>query len=149
MTSVGTLDDDTYKILKKAFGCDIFNRYGARECGDMACSCKKNEGLHININNCYIEILRDDGTPCEENEIGNITVTTSNNYAMPLIRYNIGDMASYINRKCSCGRNWSMLNAVNGRIVDVFKLPDGNRIDGEYFTHLFYELNDVKQFQVR
>ena len=45
--------------------------------------------------------------------------------------------------------NWSMLNAVNGRIVDVFKLSDGNRIDGEYFTHLFYELNDVKQFQVR
>ena len=149
MTSAGTLDDDTYKILKKAFGCDIFNRYGSRECGDMACSCKKNEGLHININNCYIEILRDDGTPCEENEIGNVTVTTLNNYAMPLIRYNIGDRASYTNRKCSCGRNWPMLNAVNGRIVDVFKLSDGNRIDGEYFTHLFYELNDVKQFQVR
>ena len=41
-----------------------------------------------------------------------------------------------------------MLKCINGRIVDVFKTEDGKKVDGEYFTHLFYSENSIKQFQI-
>ena len=67
---------------------------------------------------------------------------------MPLIRYKIGDIGSLNLSKCPCNRGLIRLNNVHGRIVDVFKNEYGDIIDGEYFTHLFYLLENIKQFQV-
>lgn len=148
MTSAGTLDQDTYDLLKKVYGGPVLNRYGSREVSDMACSCDKNEGLHINMKTCYIEILDDEGNECKPGEKGNIIVTSLTEKFMPLIRYNIGDYGTKIEKACSCGRGWEMLGSVDGRIIDIFKTYDGRKIYGDYFTHLFYTENNIKQFQV-
>lgn len=148
MTSAGTLDNDTYELLKRVFKCPVINRYGSREVGCMACSCEKNEGLHINSRGVFVETLRDDGTLCDDEEEGRIIVTNLQEYAMPLIRYEIGDVGSLTKHACSCGRGLPMLKKLSGRIVGVFLTEDGNRVDGEYFTHLFYNCKWVKQFQV-
>lgn len=148
MTSAGTLDRDTHDLLSRVFKCPVLNRYGSREAGDMACSCAKNDGLHINMNAAYLEILDDAGLPCKQGDVGNIVVTSLTNYAMPLIRYQIGDRGAMSGVMCSCGRGWPLLKSVNGRTVDVFLTPDGSKVDGEYFTHLFYGEHNVKQFQI-
>lgn len=148
MTSAGTLDQSTYELLKNVYKAPVLNRYGSREASDMACSCDKNEGLHINMKSTYIEILGDDGKECEPGDKGRIVVTSLVEDAMPLIRFDIGDYGAKTSEQCSCGRGWELLKSVNGRIVDVFKTHDGKKIDGEYFTHLFYTEGDIKQFQV-
>lgn len=148
MTSAGNLDNDTYELLKRVFHCPILNRYGSREMGDMACSCEKNEGLHINVRTSYIEVLDEENNTCADEEIGDIIVTSLTEYSMPLIRYKIGDRGALTSHKCSCGRGWPLLKSINGRTVDVFKTASGKKIDGEFFTHMFYEEKNVKQFQV-
>lgn len=51
-----------------------------------------------------MEILRNGG-PCKPGEVGGIVGTYLENYAMPLIRYNMNDLASPIGSACGCGRS--------------------------------------------
>jgi phenylacetate-CoA ligase len=137
------------KLIREVFKCAVLNRYGSREVGDVACSCEKNKGLHLNIFNNYVEILNKDLKPCKNGEFGRVYVTTLSNFSMPLIRYDIGDIAVPVEKnKCSCGRGMPLISSVKGRDVNLFKKRDGTLIDGEYFTHLFYFKNWVNKFQV-
>jgi phenylacetate-CoA ligase len=60
----------------------------------------------------YVEILRDDGSPAAVGEQGEVVVTSLVNYAMPHIRYRIGDVACWSDRNCECGRHWPLLSEV-------------------------------------
>jgi phenylacetate-CoA ligase len=148
MTSAGTLHDHMRETIRETFQAPVFNRYGSREVGDIACGCGVHEGLHVSAPTHYVEILRPDGTPTEPGEVGEIVVTLLTNYAMPLIRYRIGDMGAWAESTCACGRSWPLLSNVTGRVSDTFLTEDGKSIHGEFFTHLFYGEEWVQKFQV-
>jgi phenylacetate-CoA ligase len=67
---------------------------------------------------------------------------------MPFIRYDTGDLGHIIDDVCGCGRGYKLLKEVVGRSVDVLVTPEGKYIHGEFFTHIFWEIDDVKEFQV-
>jgi phenylacetate-CoA ligase len=149
LTSAGTLYADMRETIENTFGAPVFNRYGSREVGDIACSCAKNDCLHLAPWNHYIEILDKNGHPTPPGVMGDIYVTLLSNYSMPLIRYKIGDIATAAeNQYCTCGRASSIIANVAGRDVHLFKTVNGASIDGEYFTHLFYFKDWVDTFQV-
>ncbi len=150
MTSAGNLSSYTRNFLESVYQCRVFNRYGSREVGDMACSCEKSESLHLNVFNHFVEVLDDAGEDTDRNQVGAVHITTLNNYAMPLLRYRIGDRSSGVDwqERCSCGRGLPKIAKLHGREVEVFWLSDGGIVDGEYFTHLFYYRRWVEKFQV-
>lgn len=151
MTSAGNLYPTTRSFLEKIFQCRVFNRYGSREVGDVACTCEKQNELHLNIFNHFVEVLDNNGNDIDDSiKTGNIHITTLNNYAMPLLRYSIGDIATGIDmtNTCVCGRGLPRLRRLAGRDVEVFSLADGTMVDGEFFTHLFYHKTWVKKFQI-
>ncbi len=149
ITSAGTLYPEFKELIEDVFQTKVYNRYGSREVGDMACSCKKDEGLHLNMFNHYVEILNDRLEPCNPGAMGQVYVTSLHNKVMPLIRYQIGDMAVPAkNEQCSCGRGLPLIEKVAGRTVDIFKTKNGELIDGEYFTHLLYFKEGIEKFQV-
>ena len=147
MTSAGTLYPFMREAISQAFHAPVFNRYGSREVGDIATECDAHLGLHIHMENQVVEILDKDGVPCPPGQMGEIVVTSLHNYAMPLIRYRIGDMGSWLGQECTCGRGSALLREVSGRVVDTFLTKSGKKIDGEYFTHLIYFKNWVSKFQ--
>ena len=148
ITSAGVLTPNIRSFLENIFDCKVFNRYGSREVGMIAHSCEKSDKLHLNMFQQYIEILDEKNNPVKENEKGNLIITNLSNFGMPLIRYSIGDRSSYTLSPCSCGRGSLQLNSIYGRVVDVFTNEEGDLIDGEYFTHLFYFKDNIKKFQV-
>jgi phenylacetate-CoA ligase len=148
MTSAGTLHDHMRETIRETFQAPVFNRYGSREVGDIACGCEAHEGLHVSAPTHYVEILRPDGTPTEPGEVGEIVVTLLTNYAMPLIRYRIGDMGAWAESACVCGRSWPLLKEVTGRVTDVFIRSDGKRIDGRLFNTFLWEHDFVEKYQV-
>lgn len=151
ITSAGTLYDDMRNTIEETFGCKVFNRYGSRETGLLAMECEAHNGLHINLFSQYIELLDDNNNvlPFNSEECGKVIVTQLNNHVMPLIRYEIGDIAQRCAlTACPCGRGLPLLKSIRGRTVNVFKKKDGTKIDGEYFTHLFYHVNEIRRFQV-
>jgi phenylacetate-CoA ligase len=151
MTSAGTLFPHMKTVIEETFAAPVFNRYGSREVGDMACECEKHNGLHISPMTHYIEIVRPDGTPASFGEEGEIVVTLLTNHSMPLIRYKIGDRGVLSSRLCPCQRNWPMLEKVSGRISDSFVRRDGGLVSSEYFGFFFWTLfqkNVVRRYQV-
>ena len=136
------------KVIESVFSCKVFDRYGCREVGIVAHECSAHQGLHIYSPNNYVEVLDNSNNPVKDGEIGKIVVTNLNNYAMPFIRYEIGDLGMLVKDKCKCGRNWPRLKKIVGRVSDTIISPSGKMIHGEFFTHLFYGFSNVKQFQV-
>jgi phenylacetate-CoA ligase len=153
MTSAGTLYLHMRETIETVFNTKVFNRYGSREMGDIACDCEFHKGLHVNPYTHHVEILREDGSPCDPGEVGEIVVTLLTNKAMPLLRYRIGDMAAWSDQPCDCQRSWPLLKEVSGRVMDVLRRPDGSPVMPEYFIHFIGvtsrgDLDFIKKFQL-
>ena len=147
MSTAGTLTAEMRRTIEQVFRCPVFNRYGSREAGDIACECFERQGLHVSPLTHYLEILDERGEPVRAGEIGEIVVTVLRNYSMPLIRYRIGDMATWALEPCSCGREWPLLGRVAGRVSDHFATSDGRLVHGEFFTHLMYHRSWARKFR--
>ena len=114
------------EFLGEAWGTPVVDMYTTRECGYLALQCPDHEHFHVQ-EGVILEILRDDGTPCEAGETGSVVVTTLHNFAMPLIRYVVGDYAE-VGPPCSCGRGLPVLKQVNGRVRNMLLLPSGRKV---------------------
>ena len=151
ISTAGVLQPQMRERIERVFGCRVFDRYGSREVGDIAGECAHHRGLHVFPWTCYVEIVGEDGSPVGPGESGRLVVTSLSNFAMPLIRYEIGDRASAIpagQPPCPCGRAGERIARLVGRTVDTFKAPDGSLVNGEYFTHLLYYKDSIRKFQV-
>lgn len=149
MTSAGTLFPFMRQAIQEVFGCEVFNIYGSREVTSIACEVPGHQGLLIPPWTCHVEIVDPSGSPVADGIEGEIVVTCLANFAMPLIRYRIGDRGVLAPRGTGPHPKASrMLEHVTGRTVDAFRLRDGTIVDGEYLTHLMYFRNWVRAFQV-
>jgi len=147
-----TLTEQVREYVEGIFRCPLLNQYGSREVGIVACECPQKEGLHVLSLHNKIEILDDNFEPCKPGEMGKVYATTLNNYSMPLIRYDIGDMAiAAENELCSCGRSWPLIKNVIGRYIEAFKTKDGRTVPAEFFIHFIgvvYNKDCIRKFQV-
>lgn len=119
------------KRVTENLGCNIVSQYGNEENGIFGQSEINGDGSKIFLNraNCYIEILKfDNDAPVAVNELGRIVVTDFTNYAMPMIRYDIGDVGmigeieknDLLSIKNLSGRKTDMIYKTNGEYVDFF-----------------------------
>lgn len=133
-----------YRALAEIiFKAKVHNRYGGREVGLIGMECAEGR-MHINSRDIYLEI----DSPDPYNEPGEILVTQLNNYAMPFIRYRIGDVGMLSHEVCPCGNDLPILAELLGRTTATFRTSTGTLIHGGYFTRQFYGLKGVNQFQI-
>ncbi len=135
------------KVIEEVFGCPVFETYGCREVTSIAGECNRHKGMHINMETIYLEVIKED-KPAEPEGTGEIVVTDLTNYAMPFIRYKNDDIGSISNRKCDCGRGLSLLENIEGRILDNIKTRNGRLVPGEFFIYWFMGFDGIKQFQI-
>lgn len=126
ITSSETLSDETRQLLENAFGCPVFDHYGAAEMAAFISQCERGR-YHVNSEFGVVEILRD-GRPAAPGETGEMVATGFINPVMPLIRYATGDLAVAGDGSCSCGRAFPVIDRILGRQDDVVITPDGRRV---------------------
>ncbi|MGL4595729.1 MAG: phenylacetate--CoA ligase family protein [Thermoguttaceae bacterium] len=143
------LHDHERKVIENTFQCPVTNRYGCEEVSLIASECDAHTGLHINSDCLYLELIDAEGNPVPPNTPGRIVLTDLCNLAMPMIRYEVGDSASWADHNCSCGRNLPLLNRIEGRIADYVITENGEYISGISLTENFAcLLEGVAQFQI-
>jgi phenylacetate-CoA ligase len=114
--------------IEEFFRCKCFDHYGQCEGVAMAMECT-NGKMHVVPMLGIIEILRDDGTPCEQGETGEIVATGLLNDSMPLIRYRIGDYAAWaVDQTCTCGNPNRIIENISGRQDDYIVTTEGRKI---------------------
>ncbi len=133
--------------IERSFRCPVFNRYGCTEFSNVAVECETREGLHINVDNLWVEVVDDDDRPVT-NALGDIVITDLANRAMPLIRYKIGDKAVMTDDLCSCGRTFPMLRNIVGRVSDTLRMADGTEIHDMYFLWKLSRAPGLVRFRV-
>lgn len=136
ITSAGTLMPHMRELIEKIFKTKIYNMYGSREVGAIACESNSHDGLHISTYTQYVELMGGNNDKIlSSGSNGEVIVTSLTNYSMPLIRYKIGDLASW--SKNSTGIEWNTtLENVAGRVSDNFIAKNGKITFGAYFRHL-------------
>ena len=115
------------EVMEAAFGCPVFEEYSTVENVLFASECESGN-LHISPDVAIVEILREDGTPCEPGETGEVVATSLMRQYQPFIRYRLGDVAQWSDKLCACGRGMPILREVIGRIEDVVTGPDGRQM---------------------
>jgi phenylacetate-CoA ligase len=134
--------------IEEVFGCKVTNRYGCEEVSLIACECERHEGLHVNADGVYVEILRD-GRPARPGEAGSVVVTDLTNRAMPILRYQVGDVAVASARRCSCGRGLPLMERLEGREADYVVTPAGDVVSGISLTENFaMQVPGIAQLQI-
>lgn len=118
------------KVIENVFECKVTDLYGCEEVGLIGCECEVHHGMHLNIENNYIEFINSKGESAAPGEEGAIVVTNLNNKAMPIIRYKIEDVGVPSDRTCKCGRNLPLIERVTGRVADFLVRKDGSLVAG-------------------
>lgn len=139
------LSDRTKKLVQKYFDCQIVSRYSNNENGILAQQNKiMNDIFEINWASYFIEILDlNEDKPVKFGELGRVVVTDFFNYAMPIIRYDTGDLASMNIDE----RKVPFLDRIEGRKLDMIYNTSGELVS----SHLAYHLckyGNFKQFQL-
>jgi len=149
ITSAETLSATDRGTIEAAFGTKVFDRYGCREMSIIASECEYRDGYHTMAECLIVESLRPDGTPASPGEIGFLVVTVLYNYAMPLIRYRIGDLGALRQAPCPCGRAMPMIESIKGRDTDFLIGTDGQLVSGIYVaTYLIGQFSQLGKIQI-
>ena len=139
------LYDFQRKEITRAFGNNLYNQYGCGECGSLAFECPMHEGLHHAFEHSILEVLDENDN---DSMHGRVVLTNLDNFAMPLIRYENGDVVTLADHECSCGRHSMLISRIDGRIYDVFEGKNGKKVHGGYLDEVLLKYDLLKQYGI-
>ncbi len=145
-TQAEILSATARELLKRSFNSEIRDFYASMEFGRIAWECEEGS-MHLLSDSMIAEVLDPSGKPIKNGKPGRLVLTQLFKYAMPLIRYEIGDEVS-IGTKCKCGRGSHVLSSIKGRLNVHVVLPSGNLYPATFVDTLLRNLPNVLEFQI-
>jgi phenylacetate-CoA ligase len=135
-------------LLTDAFGCRVFSWYGNSEQTVLAGECEESTHYHIFPEYGVVELIGRDGRIVERpGTMGEVVATNLTNFVCPLIRYRTMDLAVLGKNSCTCGRNYPLLERVEGRVQDFIVTGKGELLSGITMNIDTDAFDNVKQFQ--
>jgi len=141
-----TLTSEVRAACREVLGVGVTDMYSSQELGYVALQCPDAECYHVQSEVVYVEVLDVHGAPCRPGQTGRVVVTPLHNFAMPLVRYEVGDYAE-VGGPCRCGRGLPVLNRIMGRQRNMLTLPTGERL-WPTFAAAWQPLEAIRQIQL-
>lgn len=135
------VDNKAISEWRSTFGAEIVYQYGATEslCR-IATSCPEMR-LHVDTSLFVLESVA-------VGQAKHLVLTSLFNYRMPLIRYDIGDLGEIIESDCPCGRRSPIIAALQGRLSESLRLPDGALIPAAELQKMMRPVPGLVEWQV-
>ncbi|HWA39916.1 MAG TPA: hypothetical protein VG873_18840 [Burkholderiales bacterium] len=143
----GTMPPDLPSLARELWNARVTDTYSCEEFGLLAFQCPGQTHYHVNAEHVFLEVLREDGAPCAPGETGRVVVTSLNNFAMPLIRYEQGDYA-VAGDACPAGRGLPVLERIAGRTRNMLRTPDGKRVFPAISADICLDIAPIRQFRL-
>ena len=141
LTASEVLTKQNRNYIESTFDTKIFDHYGIADISVMMGECEMHKGLHNYEDYGFLELL---GQKNENSIIG----TNLHNHAMPLIRYDTGDLAEISNSRCSCRRQFPLVKTIVGRKSQYIITSDGKKTPLTNFYTMFNDYEDILKWQV-
>jgi phenylacetate-CoA ligase len=135
------------RTIEEGFNAPVFDLYGCHEFNLVAWQCPQGSALHTCDDAHIVEVLHGD-RPAREGESGEVVVTSLYSYAMPLIRYRLGDTAVRGATPCACGRHLGTIQEIEGRVFERLMLPGGRVINPHFIGRLLIAEPGIIRYQV-
>jgi phenylacetate-coenzyme A ligase PaaK-like adenylate-forming protein len=145
-TLAESLGPDVRDLVREAWGVPLTDLYSASETGYLALQCPQCAHYHAQSENVLLEVLDGAGRPCAPGQVGRVVATPLHNFAMPLVRYDIGDYAE-VGEPCACGRGLPVLKRILGRVRNMLTTADGRRYWPVFGTRALIDAAPVLQHQ--
>ena len=136
--------------IERVFGTKVHETYGSAE-GLMMGPQKDLDHMYLMTQNAFFEPVDDEGNDVKEGEMGHVIVTSLNAFAMPLIRYRIGDLARMLPRDqypVKRSMDYPIIEKVIGRDTDLVRTPGGKVLVVHSFTGIFEHIPEISQFRI-
>ena len=140
------LPPETRELCRQAWGVPVTDFYSAEEAGYIALQCPQTLHYHVQSESVLVEVLDERGAPAAEGGTGRLVITDLHNFAMPLIRYEIGDYAE-VGGACECGRGLPALRRIVGRVRNMLVAPDGRSYWPTFGQRAYLDVAPVIQHQ--
>lgn len=136
------------EVVEAGFGVGVEDIVSCAELSTIALQCPDDPTrYHVQSENVLVEILDDDDQPVPVGDRGRVVVTDLHNFVMPLVRYEVGDLASFGNA-CTCGRGLPVLDRFYGRVRNMLLRPDGEEIFPDIAALRLHEVAPLRQYQM-
>ena len=136
------------ETIEKAFACRVFDIYSLAERVIFSGECERHDGLHLQPEYGAVEIVDEKGEPAPPGAHGRVIATGLENYGMPLIRYEVGDISALIPEACGCGMPLERMAPVTTKAEDIVVTPEGRFISSSTLTHPFKPMVNVEKSQI-
>jgi len=145
------VDSYSRNFIEKIFQTQFYDQYSSVELERMSWQCRVRDQYHIDADALIMQFVDKNGEEVSAGERGEIVCTSLFNYAMPFIRYAIGDVGVPSDETCSCGRTLPLMKTVEGRKDSLLYLPNGRSMTPRTFTiamNMFKFYKFIDQFRV-
>jgi phenylacetate-CoA ligase len=132
LTTSETLDEGKKQVISSAFECPVFDFYGSAERVCYIHTCEKGR-YHI-IPEYGLTELHPAEAPNQD--CHRIVSTGFWNKAMPLIRYQMGDLVKWSGQRCPCGRNFPVIDKIVGRDGYIITTPSGVQLGASAIEYI-------------
>ena len=114
--------EEMRREIERLLAIEAFDIYGLSEIAGpgVACECHQHNGLHINEDMFYPEVIDPDtGETLPDGTYGELVFTCIGKEALPLMRYRTRDICSLNHLPCECGRTLVRMSKPRGRTDDM------------------------------
>jgi len=148
VTDSESLTDEMRARIEGAFGARVTDFYDSHEFNMIAWECSAGGLYHVSDLSVIAEVLKD-GKPAAEGEDGELVATALHSWAMPFIRFRLGDLVTRGPAMCRCGTENTTIERVQGRLMDRFEFPDGTTLHPYRLVRpLLSENSWIQRFQI-
>lgn len=119
-----------------------FNFYGSMEVGRIAWECAAHQGLHLNADRLILELAN------EYRGSGEAVVTPLDRWAMPFIRYELGDVCAFLPHTCPCGVTFPLISPPTGRTTDLIRLASGRVLSSWGVDTILRDFTEIDQYRI-
>jgi phenylacetate-CoA ligase len=123
-TTAETLLEHQRDIIEEVFQRPVVDHYSSTEMAFFISQCEHGT-YHLHPEHGMVEVVNSKGGTVPAGEEGEAVATGFTNYAMPVIRYRIGDRIALGEGECACSRSFPIVNKIVGRVDDILITPDG------------------------
>lgn len=124
VTGAETVLPHQRRVIEQAMNTQLTDQYGASEsCGNIS-ECPLHS-YHVDMEFGAVEFLSDPGLPPD---VRRMICTGFHNPVMPLIRYDIGDLATVTDQPCDCKLQLPRVLKIDGRIESYVITPDDRQL---------------------
>jgi len=135
------------KTFEEDYGLKVGDGYGTADLGEVAYDCGLGQGYHYDDETCLVEIVDPStGKQVGPQEAGEVVVTVFDN-VYPLVRFGTGDLASYTDEPCPCGRTAPKITRILGMVGEHIRVK-GQFVHQRELDEAMSKVSGVAKYQM-